>query len=72
MLRHVLTLPCNGRRHYGLFTTLHSKIQAPAKLFLSKSSIKMLFTVKNFRQPVAHFQNRLQLLQTVTGFLDAV
>jgi len=37
------------------------------KTCLSKSSIKMHFTVKNFWQPVAHFQNPLQL-QTVTGF----
>jgi len=45
MLRHVLTLPCNGRRHYGLFTFQDSNIY---KACLSKSSRKIHITVKNF------------------------
>jgi len=38
------------------------------KTTLSKSSIKMNITVANFLQPVAHFQNWLQHLQTFVGF----
>jgi len=39
-----ITLPCNGRRHYGV---LHSKILTSTKLALSKSSIKVHIIVKN-------------------------
>jgi len=71
MLCHVLTLPCNGRRHYGFLQLYIPRFQNLQNL-LSKSSIKMHITVKNFRQLVVHFQNRLQLLQMFTSFPVAI
>jgi len=52
----VLALPCNGRRYYGLFATLHSKITTTfANLFI-KIIHKMHLTVKSFDNQLLIFK----------------
>jgi len=47
-------------------------VYIPRFQHLENLLIEIRIIVKNFRQPTVHFQNRLQLLQTVTGFPVAV